>query len=75
MTVSHDSNTATVTVTVNSGPLLSQVGSWSAPMTWPIVAINSILLRTGQVLVYEDSGVSAHVWDPTPIPSSPCLIM
>jgi Domain of unknown function (DUF4082)/Domain of unknown function (DUF1929)/Bacterial Ig domain len=59
------SNVATATITVNAGPPLSQVGSWGAPTAWPTVAINSVLMHTGQVLVYEDSGVSANVWDPT----------
>jgi hypothetical protein len=70
-----DSNIVTVAITVNAGSSLSTVGSWSAPATWPLVALNSVLMRTGQVLVYEDSGVSAQVWDPgtgnfTPVPNN-----
>jgi hypothetical protein len=59
-----NSNIATVTLTVGSGSSLSSIGQWSAPLTWPAVAINSILMRSGQVLTFEDSGVSANVWNP-----------
>ena len=60
----NSSNIATVTLTVGAGGSLSATGRWDAPITWPAVAINSILMRTGKILTYEDSGVSATVWDP-----------
>src|SRR5687767_8019269 len=46
----------------------SQVGQWQAPVTWPLVAIHTMLLPTGKVLVFDgppaDGGASARVWDP-----------
>ena len=56
-----NSNIATVTIAVTAG---TNLGVWSPPINWPLVSINSILMHTGKVLVYEDSGVSAQVWDP-----------
>ncbi len=56
-----NSNSAAVTIAVTTG---SNLGVWSSPVNWPLVSINSILMHTGKVLVYEDSGVSAQVWDP-----------
>jgi len=73
-------NTATsavVTVTVdNTSP--AQVGQWSAVMDWPIVAMNSVLLKDGRMLIWDGGpacigSTSPHVWDPvantfTPVP-------
>jgi hypothetical protein len=39
-------------------------GRWSGPIDVPAVALNEVLLRTGKVLIYEDSGVSATLYDP-----------
>lgn len=48
-------NTATsapVSVTVVAGTP-DRVGQWGAPFSWPIVAVNAILLPTGEVLAYD----------------------
>jgi hypothetical protein len=47
-------------------PQLDQVGQWSGPFVWPIVAVNMALLPTGRVLAYDGSGhgQDARVWDP-----------
>jgi hypothetical protein len=48
-------------------PPLDQVGQWSGPFDWPIVAVNMALLPTGRVLAYDgqDAGHDARVWDPS----------
>jgi hypothetical protein len=48
-------------------PPLSQVGQWSGPSTWPIVAVNMALLPTGRVLAWDGqtAGHDARVWDPS----------
>ena len=47
-------------------PPLSQVGQWSGPFDWPIVAVHMALLRTGRVLASDGqfAGHDARVWDP-----------
>jgi hypothetical protein len=47
-------------------PPPSQVGQWSGPFTWPIVAVHAALLRTGKVLASDaqSAGKNARVWDP-----------
>ncbi len=48
----------------------SQVGQWLSMYSWPLIAINSIMLRTGQVLVWDGEtdlglgGISARLWNP-----------
>jgi hypothetical protein len=48
-------------------PTPSQVGQWSGPFTWPIVAVNMALLPTGRVLAWDgqSAGHDARVWDPS----------
>jgi len=63
-------NTATsapVSVTVVAGTP-DRVGQWGTPFFWPIVAVNAILLPTGEVLAYDGqsfAGKNARVWNPT----------
>lgn len=63
-------NTATsapVSVTVVAGTP-DRVGQWGARFSWPIVAVNAILLPTGEVLAYDGqsfAGKNARVWNPT----------
>jgi hypothetical protein len=43
----------------------SVVGQWSAPVTWPAVAVHAALLKTGKVLTWGNGYVSGPVvWDP-----------
>jgi hypothetical protein len=48
-------------------PPPSQVGQWSGPYAWPIVAVNMALLPTGRVLANDgqENGYDARVWDPS----------
>jgi Domain of unknown function (DUF1929) len=48
-------------------PPPSQVGQWSGPFDWPIVAVNMALLPTGRVLAWDgqSDGHNAQVWDPS----------
>ncbi len=57
----------------------SQVGQWTAPFHWPVVAIHMELLPTGQILSFDgppaDGGTSAILWNPTngifsPVPNN-----
>ena len=57
----------------------SQVGQWTAPFPWPVVAIHMALLPTGQILSFdgppEDGGASAILWNPatgifSPVPNN-----
>ena len=53
-----------------------EVGSWSAPVDWPVVAVHAALLPNGKVLAYDSVGdnavetypvhdhTRATVWDP-----------
>ena len=71
-------NTATATgvaVTVSNTTDAAQIGQWAAPFSWPIVAVNAVLMHTGKVLAFDDSGTGAQVWDPgansfTPVPNN-----
>ncbi len=51
-----------VTVTVDNSGNLAVVGSWSAAVDIPTVAVNLTLLKNNTVLFYED-GSSPTVWD------------
>jgi hypothetical protein len=62
-------NTATsapVAVTVVAATT-SLVGQWSAPVTWPIVAVHANLLSTGEILAWDGqtNGYDARLWNPT----------
>jgi len=48
-------------------PPPSQVGQWSGPFDWPIVAVHMALLPTGRVLASDGqyAGQDARVWDPS----------
>ena len=54
----------------------AEVGQWSAPVDWPLVAVHMSLLPTGQVLAFDawDAAPnSERLWDPatgafTPVP-------
>ncbi|MGZ4411105.1 MAG: galactose oxidase-like domain-containing protein [Gaiellaceae bacterium] len=53
---------------VPSGPPPDQVGQWSAPVTWPLVAVHMTLLPTGNVLAFDawsDAPNSQRIWNPT----------
>jgi Domain of unknown function (DUF1929)/Bacterial Ig domain/Kelch motif len=58
---------ATVTVSNTNDPIV--VGSWTNPFSWPIVAINMVVTRTGEVMSWDgppaNGGTSAQLWNPT----------
>jgi hypothetical protein len=62
----NPATSAPVTVTVIT-PSGSTAGQWAAPVTWPIVAVHSNLLFTGQVLASDgqSAGNDARVWTPS----------
>ena len=56
-----------------------QVGQWEGPYAWPLVAIHTLVLPSGQVLVFDgppaNGGATAQIWDPasgtfTPVPNT-----
>ena len=53
---------APITVTVDNSGNPAVVGSWSAPVTTPTVAVNLVLLKNGSVLFYQD-GATPTVWN------------
>ncbi|HLZ92903.1 MAG TPA: carboxypeptidase regulatory-like domain-containing protein [Candidatus Acidoferrum sp.] len=53
---------APILVTVDNSGNAAIVGSWSAPVTLPTVAVNLLLLKNNTLFFYED-GSSATVWD------------
>jgi len=53
---------APITVTVDNSGNPAVVGSWSAPVTTPTVAVNLILLKNGNVLFFQD-GTAPTVWN------------
>src|SRR6266850_4270931 len=62
------SSPVSVTVVTNTtDPAL--VGAWSAPFNWPIVAINMVVTRAGDVMSWDgppsNGGTSALLWSPT----------
>ena len=51
-----------------SGPPPGQVGQWSSPSSWPIVAVHMSLLPTGNVLAFDawDAAPNSQkVWNPS----------
>ncbi|MBB5330926.1 galactose oxidase-like domain-containing protein [Tunturiibacter gelidoferens] len=75
--VGLSTTSAPVAVTVNNSANASIVGSWSAAVKTPAVAVNLILLRNNRVLFYQD-GATPTVWDYvastfTNVPTSPDL--
>lgn len=55
-------NSSALSVTVNNSTDAATVGSWSAPVALPAVAVNLILLPNNRVLFYQD-GATPTVWD------------
>ena len=75
----NHTTSAPVSVTVSNTNDPSLIGSWSAPFNWPIVAINLVVTRTGEVISWDgppsNGGTSALSWNPangvfTPIPNN-----
>ena len=59
--------TWTFTTSAGAGPAL--VGQWAGPFAWPFVAVHMMLLRTGEILVWEgegsaSGGPTARLWNP-----------
>src|SRR5439155_1741750 len=63
----NTTTSAPVSITVTAtGP--ANVGQWAAPFAWPIVAVNAVLLQTGEVLAWDGQtfgGHDARIWNPT----------
>src|SRR5262249_29732927 len=77
-TAGHVTSSAVTITVANLGPDPSQIGQWSSVINWPLVAINSVFLKDGRVLMWDGGSScigssSARVWDPvtnvmTPVP-------
>jgi fibronectin type 3 domain-containing protein len=72
----NSTTSASVAVTVGT-PTGSTSGQWAAPVAWPIVAVNAVLLPTSEILAWDgqDFGNQARVWNPaggtfTSVPNS-----
>jgi hypothetical protein len=76
-----DPEIAAIEVVPSSGPTPpppdpSQLGQWSAPVAWPLVAVHMSLLPTGNVVAWDgfaDAPNSQRIWNPsngtfTPVP-------
>jgi Domain of unknown function (DUF1929)/Bacterial Ig domain/Glyoxal oxidase N-terminus/Viral BACON domain len=51
-----------------AGPPPDQVGQWSAPVSWPLVAVHMILQPTGNVLAIDawaDAPNTQRIWNPS----------
>jgi hypothetical protein len=65
--VANNSTTsAPISVTVKT-TTVADVGQWTAPANWPLVAIHATLLPTGNVLAWDgaDQKGAAFIWNPT----------
>ena len=64
----NETNSAPVAVTVsNSGSDPAVVGSWSSPVTLPIVPVHTSMLPNGKLLIFDsetNSSTNPRVWDP-----------
>jgi hypothetical protein len=64
----NHTTSAPVTVSVSNTNDPSLIGAWSAPFNWPIVAINLVVTRTGEVISWDgppsNGGSSALSWNP-----------
>src|SRR4029078_6023172 len=52
----------------NPPPAPAQVGQWSTPVSWPLVAVHMSLLPTGNVLAWDGFAAgpnSQRIWNPT----------
>jgi hypothetical protein len=58
----NSTTSASISVTVDNSGNPAVVGSWSAPVNIPTVAVNLVLLKNGKLLFYED-GLTPTVWD------------
>jgi hypothetical protein len=55
---------SSTTITVGSSQA-AQVGTWTGPFPWPIVAVHMVLLPTGKILAWDlDGNNAARLWDP-----------
>jgi hypothetical protein len=64
---SGNQGSATIAVTVGNAAVPSVVGQWAAPFDVGLVAVNTVMLHTGKVLMFSGSfqvSYPARVWDP-----------
>ncbi len=71
--IQGDMNSPVVPGTPPASP--GELGQWSEPVDWPLVAVHVTLLRTGRVLIWDDhtDDQGAQLYDPatgqlTPVP-------
>jgi hypothetical protein len=55
--------------TTSSGSAAATMGQWSSALNWPLVAVHSALLPTGDVVMWDawelSPNVAAKLWNPT----------
>ncbi len=62
---------APVSISISNGSDPSATGSWSAPVSWPIVSVHTALTHTGEVLGFEGvpgldgAGRPGGTWNPS----------
>jgi hypothetical protein len=57
---------AAISVNVVAPTAAAVVGQWSAAFSWPIVGVHQVMLRTGEVLSFEQTFAGgAYLWNPT----------
>ncbi|HEX8762447.1 MAG TPA: Ig-like domain-containing protein [Candidatus Saccharimonadales bacterium] len=64
----NQTTSAPVTVNVQNNDQRAVVGEWSPVMNWPLVAVHSTLMYTGEVLMWdawETPTTQAKLWNPT----------
>ncbi len=62
-TSNNTASATAVNVTVANSTDPAQVGSWAAPISWPMVAMHLYVMPNGKVLSFQD-GSSPEVWNP-----------
>ena len=62
----NSTDSASISVIVQT-PTVADTGQWSAVANWPLVAVHSILLPTGNVLAFDGAAQNgaAYIWNPT----------
>src|SRR5262249_49462585 len=66
----NSTSSTVVSASVANANNPASIGQWSSVMNWPLVAVNTVLLYNGKILMWDGGGSncwgssSARVWDP-----------
>ena len=64
----NQTTSSPVTFTVSDANDPASIGQWSSVMNWPLVAVHSTLLPTGEILMWDGwelPDAAAKVWNPS----------